>query len=84
MTSTLPHGCGGCTNRWAGTSTAHCPTCHRTFGAVGGFDRHRRDGRCVDPATLGLVASERTGYTAWVFPISDAERARLNALKVAV
>lgn len=34
-------------------SQAHCGSgCHRTFGSVTGFDRHRRAGQCVDPATF--------------------------------
>ncbi|MCW2768527.1 MAG: hypothetical protein JWO11_4486 [Nocardioides sp.] len=33
-------------------SQAHCSACHRTFGSVTGFDRHRRGGVCANPATL--------------------------------
>lgn len=38
-------------------SQAHCAAagCHRTFGSVTDFDRHRRAGERVDPAALGLV-----------------------------
>lgn len=32
----------------------HCGVCHETFGGLGGFDRHRRDGWCLDPSTLGM------------------------------
>lgn len=32
---------------------AHCPTCHRTFGGVSGFDAHRFHGTCRDPRPLG-------------------------------
>lgn len=44
--------CGGCDARWTSLAWAHCATCHRTFGAVTGFDRHRRRGVCVDPETI--------------------------------
>jgi hypothetical protein len=34
---------------------AHCGSgCHHTFGSLGGFDRHRRGGRCLDPADLPM------------------------------
>lgn len=34
-------------------SQAHCGSgCHRTFGSVSGFDRHRRAGQCLDPSTF--------------------------------
>ena len=50
MTATT-HGCGA---RWhqAGNRTSHCAGCHRTFSSTSTFDAHRRDMRCVDPATL--------------------------------
>lgn len=34
---------------------AHCGACHVTFAGVRYFDRHRKDGRCLDPAELGLT-----------------------------
>lgn len=56
---------------------AHCKSgCHRTFGGVGGFDRHRRDGQCLDPATLGYV--ERDGI--WRLPLTEEDAARLGGL----
>lgn len=36
-------------------SQAQCPTCRRTFGGVTGFDRHRRNGACLDPVALGMT-----------------------------
>jgi hypothetical protein len=53
---------------------AHCGAvgCHRTFGGVSGFDRHRRNGECLDPAELGMV--ERGGV--WRFPLSPAAAER--------
>lgn len=36
-------------------SQAHCGVCHRSLASVSDFDRHRRRGACLDPASLGLV-----------------------------
>jgi hypothetical protein len=46
--------CGGCDNRWTGTSRCHCSAagCHRTFAGLALFDRHRVDGACVEPETI--------------------------------
>lgn len=41
--------------RRAAPSQAHCGVCHRTFGGVKGFDEHRRDGQCLDPAARGMT-----------------------------
>jgi hypothetical protein len=79
----LPHACGKCPNRWAGTSTAHCGACHNTFTAVGGFDRHRRNGACVPPASVGMVARERPGYVVWGMPADEARMEQLRALRSA-
>lgn len=48
-------------------SQAHCSVCHRTFSGMWAFDKHRRDGRCLDPAELGLVERDRI----WRRPGSD-------------
>ncbi len=65
--------CGGCDRRWNSTSEAHCGTCCRHFSTVANFDRHRVDGRCVDPASLTdrhgqplLRPVERPGGPTWV------------------
>jgi len=48
--------CGGCTAKWRSKRLAHCGGCHRSFGSVSLFDRHRlgygEHGRCEDPAFL--------------------------------
>ncbi len=81
----LPHACGRCHAHWAGSSTAHCGAdCHHTFTSPRSFDKHRFDGECRPPATVGLVAIERVGYTAWGFPIDDDARARLAATRTGV
>jgi hypothetical protein len=41
-----------CDQKLSGTMTAHCTACHATFTRPGGFDRHRRNGKCLNPATL--------------------------------
>lgn len=56
---------------------AHCAAagCHRTFGGVTGFDKHRDNGACIDPATLGMT--EIAGV--WRVPMTEEARARLSA-----
>lgn len=66
------------TCRAPGASHAHCGACHRTFGSVSDFDRHRVDGghgegRCTHPAGLGLT--EHLGL--WASPERHANDARL-------
>lgn len=48
--------CHGC--RHPAGRQAHCSVCHCTFGAVSGFDRHRRDGWCIEPDLLGMVCRD--------------------------
>ncbi len=64
--------CAGCDRRWTGTSEAHCASCHHHFSGVTHFDAHRRDGHCVDPATIrgkdgqpALRLSERPNGPVW-------------------
>lgn len=66
--STLPftHRCGA---RWSGNNTSHCGGgCCRTFSSVGTFDRHRRDGRCLDPANIGMSLIPGRAYEVWGYP----------------
>jgi hypothetical protein len=51
MKNTYYASCRNCGRRWSGETECHCPTCHRHFGNVSGFDRHRRNDTCLDPAT---------------------------------
>lgn len=58
--------CGGCDAAWNALSVAHCATCHRTFTTVGAFDRHRRNGHCLDPDEIKqLVRKFRAGREVW-------------------
>jgi len=64
-TEDLPHGCR-CGARWSGSNTAHCGAqCHRTFSGIRPFDDHRRDGVCVDPATIGMSLVPGRAYECW-------------------
>ena len=60
-------------------NAAHCTVCHQTFGGVTGFDGHRKEGRCLDPATLGM---ELRGQI-WKRPMDENARLRMAALAVA-
>lgn len=80
----LPHSCGGCINRWAGASTAHCGGsrgCHVTFSSPSSFDRHRRTGQCLAPTDASLVPLDRAGYIVWGHPTDEANLDRLRALR---
>lgn len=63
---------------------AHCTVCHRTFGGVSGFDKHRHKLRhketgpmatCLDPGAFGYV--ERDGI--WREPMDHAKVAQFRA-----
>lgn len=58
------------------TAQAHCSVCHRTFRGIAHFDRHRRDGRCIPPADLGLVDDGGV----WTTPEGAAARRHAAAL----
>lgn len=66
--------CSGCTTRWTGMHTAHCPTCHTTFASIKAFDHHRADQTCKPPGLSGLVPRVRSprelpaGFVVWGFP----------------
>jgi len=78
---TLPYTCGGCSARWSGYRTAHCTVCHITFAGPSNFDDHRRDGRCLPPATVGMQWTQRLGYVVWGYPMDQAGKDRLRALR---
>jgi hypothetical protein len=79
----LPHSCGRCATRWAGTAVAHCGACHMTTTGISAFSAHRRAGQCLTPAEAGLTARDRGAYTAWGLPGDDANTERLRALRAA-
>ncbi len=47
---------GACGGAWwqSGNRTGHCSACHRNFDGIRAFDRHRRDGQCLDDL-IGLT-----------------------------
>lgn len=57
---------------------AHCTVCHKTFGGIRLFDRHRKDGVCLDPAGLGMVLTEKG---VWRVPMSDEDREKMIKLR---
>lgn len=63
--ASLPHLHGHCGKRWAGARTAHCGSCCETFSGETTFNRHRRDGKCLNPATLGMTLDTRRTYPCW-------------------
>ena len=67
-----PASCGRCSAQWSGTRIAHCAGCCRTFTGPSAFDAHRSVGRCVDPATVGLVLNNRG---RWAYkPMTETEK----------
>lgn len=54
----------------AGTAECHCATCGEHFTTPTNFDRHRRGGACMDPASVGLVpaSGRRPGARVWARP----------------
>ena len=84
------HGCGA-TWTQGGNRTGHCAgECHRTFSSEEAFEAHRKDGHCLDPATLlkkdGSPAwetfTDSSGCLVWrsTRKMSDAARARFKAM----
>jgi hypothetical protein len=68
----ITHTCGAW---WTGLSRSHCPAddCHRTFSCDSAAELHRKgtpgiDRRCVDPATVGLVAKQMPWGVMWQHP----------------
>lgn len=57
-----------CGKSWTGLKREHCPACHETFSSTKAGDRHRRDGQCLPPASVGLEASHRAWGIFWKLP----------------
>jgi len=62
------HKCGA---RWSGMQTSHCARCHQTFGGVGGFDRHRKDGKCLVPVDIGMSLLPGRAFAVWGMPHTE-------------
>lgn len=67
---------GACGKTWTGLRRAHCAACCTTFNSDSAAEKHRVgrpgiDRRCVDPATVGLIAVEQPWGPCWQAPGSD-------------
>jgi hypothetical protein len=67
--------CIVCKERWTGMNRAHCTGCHRTFNSVGGFDKHRKDLKCLDPESIGMEMNEKG---IWSTPMNEELKKRLG------
>ncbi len=66
--------CSGCKETWKPKSWAHCTGCHKTFKSAGGFNKHRKKGKCLFPEDLGMVKQEGI----WLTPMSEELKKRLG------
>lgn len=59
--------CRGCGKRFSGLKMAHCSMdyCHQTFSTPNLFDSHRKNGKCLDPGSLGLIQND---FGTWLSP----------------
>ena len=57
------HKCNGCTNDWSPGNKCHATCCGRNFSNIKNFDKHRVNGECVDPSSVGLVLNSRSLWT---------------------
>ena len=67
---------GACGGWWTGVGRAHCPACHETFSGDSAASAHRKgpsgpDRRCVDPASVGLVARPMPYGVLWSWPAPE-------------
>lgn len=46
--------------------------CHQTFSGVSTFDAHRRNGRCLTPAEVGMSLVPGRPYECWGYPGGEA------------
>lgn len=54
-----------CGQKYTGSNTAHCTSCHEGFTGPSAFDRHMTlNSGCKDPAKSGLVLDGR-GLWGW-------------------
>jgi hypothetical protein len=68
-----------CGKRWGGFDTAHCASCHLTFSTSKNFEKHRVDGKCLDPAQRGMTQTLRGGYELWVTPLPSTTTFRTDS-----
>ena len=73
----MPGYCRKCGDKWSGLRRAHCTGCHKTFNSLGGFDKHRKDFKCLDPGDLGMVMSDDG---IWSSPMSETYKTTLRLM----
>jgi len=56
------------TNAPPGHSRCVCRSCGETFSGLTAFDKHRRGGRCLDPAELGMEIKMGAKGSWWGLP----------------
>ena len=56
-----------------GSKMCKCATCKEYFTSPGGFDKHRKNFKCVPPESVGLIQNE-----AGVWKIPGGERWWIN------
>ncbi|GAB2696768.1 FDXHR family putative zinc-binding protein [Kitasatospora kifunensis] len=79
---------GSCGGWWTGLGRSHCASCHETFSGESAAGRHRVgahgvDRRCMDPATVGLVARPMPFGTLWSWPAPEVALSALRGGAVA-
>lgn len=56
----MTHKCSAtCTQGWSPGRRCHCMVCGENFTVVANFDKHRKDGQCLPPESIGMVLNER-------------------------
>ena len=70
--------CLKCKEKWTGANRCHCTGCHRTFHSVGGFDKHRKNFKCLDPIDLGMEMDEKG---IWSTKMSETLKNRLRIIR---
>lgn len=78
---------GACGGWWTGANRVHCAACHELFSGNSAAGAHRKgsfgvDRRCVDPATVGLVAREMPFGALWSWPAPEAGMRALRGVEV--
>lgn len=61
-----------------GTNRSKCSRCGEYFTSVGTFERHRREGQCLNPGDVGMKIKELKGGTYWGFEMSEEDKKKLR------
>lgn len=59
-------------------SQCHCTVCHETFGGISLFDKHRKEGWCLNPQALEMRKNDRG---VWRGIPTEADLKRFEAMK---